>query len=137
MFRKTQYVPLRSTQGSRLRRAWVERILDLARHLDEPDRLLIEQVYRHGRPIAELARLTGTNMRTLQRRVAHLILRMRRRDYQFVACQPELLPKHVRRVAQHVILEGKSLREAAEKTNLSLHQVRDYRLVAQTLAEAY
>jgi hypothetical protein len=137
MSRAIEFVPERNTRAGKLRRAWVERILDLAKHLDAPDRLLIEQVYRYGRPTAELAQLTGTNTRTMQRKVAQLILRMRRRDYQFVAYQGDLLPRHVRPVARHVILEGRSLRDAASLSNLTLHQVRDFRLVTQTLAEAY
>lgn len=114
-----------ATTAHRLsRRRWVETLLDLAGHLDRRDRLIIEQVYRHGVPMTDVAALTGQPARNMHRHVAGLIRRMRDPLFAFVAEAGDLLPRHTRAVARRVILRGQSQRLAADELGLKLHQVR-------------
>lgn len=109
-----------------------ERLLHLAEHLPERDRWLVEQVYARGVPISALARAAAGDRperlahhrRRLARRLAGIVRRLRDPLFQLVATEPELLPRHTRAPARHVFLHGRSLRETAERTGLTLHHVR-------------
>jgi hypothetical protein len=108
------------------RRDEVERLLELAQHLAERDRLLLEQVYRHGLVVADLARVSGGNPDALRRRIQRLIHRLDDPVFHFVVGHGDLLAPVVRRVATRVILHGRPLRQAAADTGLSLHEVREH-----------
>ena len=111
-----------------------ERILQLAEHLRTPDRLLLEQVYRHGLSAADVARLTGQPPRRVQRRLARLLQRMRDPLFKFVVARSELLPPPARAAARRVILQGQSLRSTAQSTGQSLHEVRQHINTVRNLA---
>lgn len=106
------------------RRDAADQVLQLAEHLAERDRLLLEQLYRHGQPIAQVARLTRQRPRVLQRRVKHLLKRVASPQYRWVAGRLELLPPELRAVARRGVLQGQSLRETARTTGRTLHEVR-------------
>ena len=104
-----------------------ELLVDLAVHLAEPDRALIEHVYRHGRPLTEAAPLARQSPRTLQRRLSRTVRRMLDPRFRQLAYQPELLPDPLRHPARQWVLEGRSLREAARLSAASVHRVRQDR----------
>ncbi|MCL4740804.1 MAG: hypothetical protein KJZ54_01220 [Phycisphaerales bacterium] len=120
--------------------------LDRARHLPPQDRVLVEAVFRDGRPVAELAALIAadagdaaraTSVRGLRRRVRRLTARLLSREYAFVAEQlPDWSPTR-RRVATACILHGRSIRDAAAELRLSLHTVRRHRAAIAELLEAW
>ena len=114
-----------------------ERVLALAEHLDERDRLLVEQVYRHGLPAAEVARLLGVRPRTMQRRLARLVERMIDPMYRFVAAHLDLIPEAARAPAKRHFLQGQSQRDVARRLGITLHQVRQHIDAVRTLAEVY
>ncbi len=138
MAQRTQAVEraqLTHRQAVHERRDAAERLLALAEHLPTDERLLIEQVYRHGLSIAQLAQLAGERPRRLQRRVAQILRRMRDPLFRFVAGRGELLPRDVRPTARLVVLEGRSLRDAARRRASSLHYVRQHMRTIRTLAQ--
>ncbi len=127
----------RRTQRVDHGRDHAERVLALAEHLSEPDRLLVEQVYRHGLPAAEVARLMGVPPRTMQRRLAALVRRTADPLFRFVAGHLDLIPEPARTPARRHFLQGQPLREIAQRLGLTLHQVRQHTEAVRTLAQAY
>ncbi len=118
------------------RRERVERLLDRAVHLEESDRLLIEQVYRHGVGIVDVARLSGQSPKNLRRRVDKLLKHINGPLFSFMLAHSDLLSEATRRTADLVVLKGCSLRRASEISNQSLHQTRQHMQIVQALAEA-
>jgi DNA-directed RNA polymerase specialized sigma24 family protein len=116
------------------RRDRVERLLALSEHLPPSDRLLLRQVFERGNTVADIARLAGTCPRKLRRRLRALIRRTRDPLFRHFILHQDLLPPPARRSVQLHILQGKSLRAAADLTGHSLHQVRQHLLIARTLA---
>ncbi|MEX0652662.1 MAG: hypothetical protein WD534_03565 [Phycisphaeraceae bacterium] len=116
------------------RRDAADRVLERAVHLAPADRLLLEQVYRHGLSAAEVARLTRQPTRTLQRRVQRLLTHLADPLFAYVAARLELLPPETHPVAQYAILQGHSLRRTARLTGQSLHRVRQHLDTIRTLA---
>lgn len=119
-------------------RQQAEFVLAMAEYLPDEERLLIEQVYRDGRPVSELARMSRRSPRQLQRQVRNAVNRLSQRDFQYVVTHEALLPREMRAVARRRCLENRSLRETARVTGQSLHQVRqlDQRLQAHLQAHA-
>ncbi|MEE9211198.1 MAG: hypothetical protein V3U29_00925 [Phycisphaeraceae bacterium] len=116
------------------RRDEIEHLLSLAQYLDEPDRLLIHQAYRHGVPMADLARLAGKSPRAVQARLIRLFKLIRQPLFGFVVLHGDLLPPPTRRVAHLVVLHGHSLRRTADMTGQSLHRVRQHMRTVCVLA---
>ena len=115
-------------------RANVDRLLDLARHLPEPDRALIEQVYQHGIKLAEIARLIGQSPGRVQRRITRLLKLMRKPQYIFLARHQDILPPPVRETCRELFFEGQSLRRIAQHHGTTLHQVRKHLATFEALA---
>lgn len=116
------------------RRDLIEHLLALAEHLDERDRLLLEQIYKHGLSAAQVASLTGQPTRRLQRHVRRLLKRLDDPLFRFTVARLDLLPPDTRPVARAVFLHGLSLRETAHRTGLSLHRVRRHAETVRTIA---
>lgn len=108
------------------RRRQVQRLLDLAEHLDASDRLLVEHVYRHGRPISELAKIVHRPPRALQLRLARLLKRMSTTEFQFMTRASHTLNPPTRSVARRVICQGQSYRCAAAQLHVTIHHVRTH-----------
>ncbi len=106
------------------RRKRLEQLVNLAEHLEEQDRLLVEHIYKRGLPIGRLAKAAGRRPRALQRRVALLIKRMSSTEFQFLARRSRTLDDQTRRTACRIILQGQSYRHTADAMGLSLHEVR-------------
>jgi DNA-directed RNA polymerase specialized sigma24 family protein len=109
-----------------LRTGATERVLQLAQHLGESDRALIEQVYEHGQSLSKVAKATGVPASQLQRRLSRVLKRMRQPLFRFVAVRGDLLPREVSGTARRVVLQGMSLRETARRSGLTLHRVRKH-----------
>ncbi len=106
------------------RRQWAERVLEHARHLPLRDRLLLEQLYRHGLSLTQVAQLLGKDRKAVARHVARLLRRIRQPVFPFVAHRADLIPRDIRTVARLTVLEDHSLRDTAQITGRSLHRVR-------------
>lgn len=112
------------------RRDRVEATLDLAGHLPERERALVEQVFRRGASIREIARLTGTPPGTLGKRLR----RIQSPLYLFLDRHADLLPAPERRTAEAIVFAGLSLRAAAAHNQTTLHTVRVHMRAVRALA---
>ena len=119
------YVTEAEVDRRRSRRDHIECLLELAKHLPETDRLLVDQVYRYGIAISDIARLHGHAPRNIRRRVAKLLVRLNSPLYKYVVFHHDKLSEDIRRVAVLVVLHGHSLRRAATISNKSLHRIRE------------
>jgi len=119
------------------RRDHIESLLGLADHLDERDRLLVEQVYRYGLSLAALARLTGRSQKAVRGRLKKLSQRVRSPVFGYVVVQGEALPARTRQVAEEVVVRCRSLRGAAAHLGLSLHAVREQMAAVRALATGW
>ena len=106
------------------KRQEVDFILEMSAHLARRDRVLIEQVYRHGQPVSDTARLARVNIRTMQKQLSGTVKRMYSREFQYILAHESVLPRRIRAVARRMVLEGCGLRETARLTGYSLHHVR-------------
>lgn len=120
-------------RGRVRRREWVGRVLRDARHLPARDRLLLEQVYREGRPFTEIAWLTRQSPRLLSRRVALLLRRLRDPAFRFLVERSDCLPREVAMTATRVLVQGHSLRGAAALARCPLHRVRQHLAAVRVL----
>lgn len=114
----------RCIAGLRTTRLIAEQCLDLAVHLAEPDRWLIEAVLRGGVSCAATAQRLGVAQRTLQWRVKRLLGRLRSPEFAFIVNHRETWPQSRRRVAEIVHLQGGTREHAARQAGLTMHQVR-------------
>jgi len=125
-----------------VRRDFAERLVERAKHLAEPDRYLIEGVFRDGRSIAELSAMwgehpeRGRSPKALRRRLHRLVERLNSPRYLFVAEYRDRWAPTRRRVATACVLHGMSLREAAEALGTSLHTVRRHFDAVNEIVEA-
>ena len=105
-------------------RSQIDALIYRAEMLMDRDRLLIEQVYRHGVSVADIARLYGWTPSRLRRHIAKLRRNMTSPLFTYVLSHEASLPESVRRTARLVVLQGHSLRRAASLSQQTLHQVR-------------
>lgn len=114
----------------------VEQLVAAAAALPDPERILIQTAYADGRPVTEIAKLRGEDPRSLRRRIRTLVRRVLTPEFAYVALHRAAWPRTRRRVGELCVLEGRSLREAAEVLDVSLHAVRRHRDTIIALAEA-
>lgn len=88
------------------------------------DRALIRALYVDNLTARHIAQLRGASPRSVRRRVHTLVQRLLSPRYEFVARQLERWSPTRARVARACVLEGHTLRAAAERLNVSLHTVR-------------
>lgn len=119
------------------RRREIEDLLELADHLDQRDRLLVQQVYQYGVSLAALAQLTGRSPKAVRGRIRKLMQRMRSPVFGYVVLQGEALPARTRQVAQEVVVRCRSLRATAAYLGLSLHAVREQMAAVRALAAGW
>lgn len=118
------------------RQAVADRLLRLAEFLGAPDRTLIHAILADGRTRVEMAGLMGTREITVRRRVDRLIARMNSRAFRYAARELDRMDPQRAAVARACILEGRSLREAAERLGVSTHRVTTLRRAILERAEA-
>lgn len=121
------------------RRDLADRILDRATHLPRSDRALLEAVFRDGRRVAEVAALlpdiphTTSGLRSLRRRVRRLADRVVSPRFEFVITHRADWPPLQARVATAWAIEGRSMRETAQREGISVHTVRALALTVDAL----
>jgi len=106
------------------RRDGVERVLDLAEHLEPSDRALLSAIYERGMTATAFAEAAGQKARTVRYRVRKLLDRVSSPGYRAIVAQREAWPRERQRVAEAVFLAGRTQRDAAKRLGMSLHQVR-------------
>jgi len=121
----------------RQRRADLEQVLTLSAHLAPEERVLIDQIYREGLSIANVARLRGRPASTVRTQVQGLIRRIHSPAFWYVVSHGDLLPKPTRTVGQMVICQGMSQRAAAIRMRMSLHAVRKHVQTIQALVSLH
>lgn len=125
----------RRLRNTAARRRHVERLLERAQLLDEPDRLLIEAVYEHGLSVAAIARLRQRSPSCVYHKLKQLLARIRSPLFEYVAAHRDVLPIDIRRTAEAIALRGRTQRQTAALTRQSLHTVRRHMQAVRTLAE--
>ena len=118
------------------RRELVERLVERAELVGPPDRALVLAYYRDGQSAADIARLAGEPVRSLRRRLRRVVQRMLSPRFEFVAAHRHTWTPTRRRVAGACVLEGRTLRDTAERLGLSLHCVRRHHDAIQAMFEA-
>jgi len=103
---------------------------------DEADRLLVEQVCQHGRPLRELATMQGVAPKLIERHYNALIRYLKDPSYSYLTVNAALLRPEVRRTAQARYFGRRTLRQTAKHLGLSLHEVRKHITIVQALAKA-
>jgi len=126
MHHRVDHISTSAHEYRQSQRRQVSQMLQLAEHLPDTDRLLIEQFLGQGRPVSHLAKLSGIPIRQMHRRVNSITKRLSKKLFRAVSLQLELLPREARTTAKLVVLHGMSMRKAAETTGLTLHQVRKH-----------
>ena len=116
-------------------RALAEHVLGCAALALPEDRALIESVYGDGLTAVQVARLRGERARSVRRRVRRLVERFVSPRFVFVAARRGMWGERRRRVATAVVLEGRTLREAASLLSTSLHVVRKEMSAVEALLE--
>jgi len=101
-----------------------EVLVGRARWLLAGDRELIEFYFGQGIAAVEIARLQGKPVRSVRRRLKRFATRLASEPFAGVLRQREAWPKRRRNVATAVIVEGKTLGNAAKTLGLTLHQIR-------------
>ncbi|MEM9065888.1 MAG: hypothetical protein AAGB51_10410 [Planctomycetota bacterium] len=117
------------------RRDVIERVLEAAHALPEPDRELLQAVLQEGTPVNRLARLRGVSVRVTRREVTNLIQRVLSPVYGFVVQQRAGWPRRRARVAELTVVRGMSLRAAAEQLGETVWTVRREREAIGALLE--
>jgi transposase len=122
--------------GARLGPMEVDRLLMRADHLVQEERALIRALYMDGRSSREVAELIGADPRSVRRRARRIAMRVLSPEFTFVLRQREQWGPTRRRIATVVVLQGKSMRQAAAMLELSLHTVRHHFHAVAALFEA-
>jgi hypothetical protein len=87
--------------------------------LPPADRILLEQVYIQGWPVARVAALTGEPPRKVRRRAKRLATRALKPVFLEVALHSDGWPRDMRAVGAAVFIRGLSIRAAAAELSLS------------------
>lgn len=116
-------------------RRLIELIRDASQHLPEAERSLICDIFERGQPISKVAREVSEDPRKLGRQVRRITQRVLDPRFRFVAAHQGRWRPTRRRVASACVLEGLSIREAAEKLKLSQYTVRKHKEAIDALCE--
>ena len=122
-------------QGRRAsRRRQVDSILEAARFVHPDDQLLLRQALEFGLSIGDIARLMRCSRSVIYRRIRTTLGRIRSPLFAYAAQNRRGLDPGLRQVADLVVLQGRTQREASLATSQSLHQVRKHLHALATLA---
>ena len=133
------------------RRAFADRMLERAIHLQAPDRTLIEASFRDSLRVVELAALihsrapTDTQVRAMRRRIRTLVRRLLHPRFDFVVCalaNAEGIPRAPwsplrARVAREFFLQGRTMRAIAVDARQSFYLVRRHRDAVEALFDMH
>ena len=101
-----------------------ETVLALAEHLPEDDRVLLRQVFELGLTVPQIARQMDRPRGRVYRRVQRVLRRMATPLFRYVAGHQRILPAELRPVATFCVLAGLSVRHAAGRSRMTLHEIR-------------
>lgn len=118
------------------RRNHLQQLVELASHLPPDERRLVEMTRGDGRSVRRVAMSLGHCPRALQRRLKRILDRLRDPVFAFLVIHRDLLPLALRIVGDHIILQGCTLHETAQRTRQSLHTVRHQLTALRALASA-
>lgn len=116
-------------------RGLIEVIREGAKYLPDADRALVHDVFELGRPLAEVASVRSENPRRLSRRLHRIAGRLLDPRFRYVAQHRAQWKPARREVAGACVLEGLSIREAAERLHMSTHTVRKHKEAIDALCE--
>lgn len=108
-------------------------LLERAPWLAPGDRTLIELVFREGRTLREIASLLDQPPPAIRRRLRRIATRLLDPLTAYVAAHADTWPPTRRRIAVACVLQGLSMREAAQRLGLSLHTVRRHMAAVREL----
>ncbi len=128
----SSFTDLRRRHG----REEVEAVLALAEHVSPEERSLLRAVFESGLPVGEMARVRGCSARTLRREVRALVRRVMDPRFVFVLSRRDLWGPSRRRVASACVVQGLTMREAAQVAGMSLHAVRRHMGAVEALFES-
>jgi hypothetical protein len=104
-------------------------------YLRPSERALAKAFFEDGRSATEIARLAAVEPRSIRRRVQRLAARVTSDRFVFTLRHLATINKTRRRVAAACILNGLSLRQAADELGLPIHIVRDHVLAVNAMLE--
>ncbi|MCB9835995.1 MAG: response regulator transcription factor [Phycisphaera sp.] len=116
-------------------RRLVEMIQEGSRHLPEAERFLLSAIFERGDSISKVARESAADPRRLSRQVHRITQRVLDPRFRFVAVHQSRWRPTRRKVAGACVLEGLSIREAAERLKLSPYTVRKHKEAIDALCE--
>ena len=122
---------LRKKRARRL----VEAICEGARYLPDDQKALMSDIFERGEPIARVATRRAQCPRGLSRRVHRIAARVLDPRFRYVAEHQSHWRPTRRQVASACIIEGLSIREAAQKLQLSQYTVRKHKEAIDALCE--
>lgn len=120
-------------------RTLVEALEDASRHLQPEQRELVRALCCQGVPAHRLAalRARSESPRSLRRRVKTLARRALSPHFQFVLARRDHWPPERRLVATLCVLEGRTMKDAADRASLTLHAVRAHMHAVRALMSAH
>ena len=131
---KTDVLAAGDLRRKRSRRL-IEMIREGSEHLPEPERSLIRAIFERGDSISKVAQESAADPRRLSRQVHRITQRVLDPRFRFVATHQSRWRPTRRRVAGACVIEGLSIREAAEKLKLSTYTVRKHKEAIDALCE--
>ena len=126
----------RSDLRRRRSRELADEILGQSAALAPEDGALLRAVFLDHKPMTELAALTRMPVRAVRRHVRELVRRVTSPEFAFVVRHSHAWPEQRRRVAQAVVVMGKSYRQTGWDLGLSLHAVRCHSASVYAMCEA-
>lgn len=106
------------------RRDAIEQIVARAAFLPPHERLLVELYFDHGRSIKDIAAASRVHDRVMSRRIRRLLERLNSERFSFVVRNMNAWPPQRRSVASAMVLQGRSIRQAARELSVSVYTVR-------------
>jgi DNA-directed RNA polymerase specialized sigma24 family protein len=117
------------------RRDAMEHLLRWADHLAPAERSLVRCAYDWGVCSREISLLTGWTPRVVRRRLRQLLQRIDSPVFQNAVRLLGAMSEDRRSVAQQVVLQGLTQRQAAAQLGVSVHQVRRELLAIHGMCE--
>ena len=119
-----------------LSRTLVQTLSERSVFLPNTDHALIKEVYVSGKSIADVARSRGVEISPLRRRVRRLTSRMLTPRYRFVTEHRHTWRPTRKKVADACVIQGLSIKEAADRLDMSVYLVRKHRDAIEAMVEA-
>ncbi|PHQ80269.1 MAG: hypothetical protein COB69_06315 [Phycisphaera sp.] len=130
-------IPIEAIDLRRTRsRDFVRSISERAKHLPDPERALLDEIYVNGKSIAAVAKLRDENVALLRRRVRRITTRVLTPRYRYVTEHQSAWRPTRRKVAGACVIEGLSIKDASIKLHLSTYLIRKHRDAIEALFES-